>query len=74
MKLLIDKTKQDGIPVILYTELSNQKIADAICEATSAKKALLHSCHSVTKNEFEKGETYISLMQKNLSVLKEALS
>lgn len=74
MKFLIDKVKEEHIPVVLYVEFSNQKIADAVCEATGAKKALLHSCHSVTKYEFEQGETYLSLMQKNADVLKEALS
>lgn len=73
VKFLIDKINNEKIPVILYTELSNQKIADALSEATGAKKALFHSCHSITKDEWERGETYISLMHKNVSVLKEAL-
>lgn len=74
MKFLIDKVNEEKIPVVLHVELSNQKIADAICEATGAKKALFHSCHGVTKEEFEHGETYVSLMKKNVDVLKEALS
>jgi len=73
MKFLIDKVKSDAIPVVLYGELSNQAVADAICEATGAKKALLHSCHTITKEEFTNGETYLSIMQKNVNVLKEAL-
>lgn len=74
MKFLIDKVSEENIPVVLHVELSNQKIADAICEATGAKKALLHSCHGVTKDEFGRGETYVSLMKNNVDVLKEALS
>ncbi|HBL82430.1 MAG TPA: zinc ABC transporter substrate-binding protein [Clostridiales bacterium] len=74
MKFLIDKVSEENIPVVLHVELSNQKIADAICEATGAKKALLHSCHGVTKDEFDRGETYVSLMKNNVDVLKEALS
>ena len=74
LKFLIDKVSEENIPVVLHVELSNQKIADAICEATGAKKALFHSCHGVTKDEFDRGETYVSLMKNNVDVLKEALS
>ncbi|MBR4874848.1 MAG: zinc ABC transporter substrate-binding protein [Clostridia bacterium] len=74
MKFLIDKTKEEKIPVVFYTELSNHKIADAICEVTGAKPMLLHSCHGITKDEFERGETYLSLMGENVNALKEALS
>ncbi len=73
MKMLIDKVNVENIPAVFYTELSNQKIADTILESTTAKKLLLHSCHTVTKDEFGRGETYISLMKQNLSNLKEAL-
>lgn len=74
MKFLIDKVQEERIPAIFYTELSNRKIANAISEATGAKQLLLHSCHNVTKDEFERGETYVSLMRQNAAALKEALS
>ncbi len=74
MKFLIDKVKQENIPVVLHAELSNRKIADAVCEAAGAEARLFHSCHSVTKDEFDRGETYLSLMKNNVAVLKEALS
>ena len=34
----------------------------------------LHSCHNLTRNEFESGETCLSLMQKNLEALRTALN
>lgn len=74
IKFLIDKVNDNHIPVVLHIELSNTDIADAICEATGAKKALFHSCHGVTNDELSQGETYISIMMKNADVLKEALS
>ena len=33
----------------------------------------LHSCHNVTRNEFNSGETCLSLMTKNLEALRTAL-
>ncbi|WRS27762.1 metal ABC transporter substrate-binding protein [Oscillospiraceae bacterium MB08-C2-2] len=71
---LIDRVKSENIPVVLHIELSNQKIADTVCEATGAKKLLFHSCHNVTKEDLEAGDGYLSLMTKNLDALKEALN
>ena len=71
---LIDEIKTEEIPVIFYLELSNQSIAEAISEATGAKTALFHSCHNVSQQEFEAGETYLSLMSQNAERLEEALN
>jgi len=70
---LIDKVSDENIPVVFYIELSNQKMADTICEETGCKKLLFHSCHNVSKEDFESGTTYLDLMYNNADVLKEAL-
>lgn len=74
LKFLIDKVKDEKIPCVFYIEMSDQKVADTICEATGAKKLLFHSCHNVTKEEFESGVTYLSLMQNNYKNLLAALN
>lgn len=71
---LIDQVQAEAIPVVLYVEFSNQQLADTVCEATGAEKRLFHSCHNVTAEEFAAGATYLSLMEQNLAVLKEALA
>ena len=70
---LIDIIKTENINVVFYTETSNQRLADIVCEETGAKKLLLHSCHTVDKNQLENGITYIDLMLENYEALKEAL-
>ncbi|MEG1848722.1 MAG: metal ABC transporter substrate-binding protein [Lachnospiraceae bacterium] len=70
---LTDKVKEDKIPLVLYLELSNHTIADAIAESTGTQTAMLHSCHNISAKEAEAGVTYLSLMQQNLEVLKGAL-
>jgi len=70
---LINKVKSEKLPVIFHIELSNEKMADTISEATGAKKLLLHSCHNLTKNDFEKGLTYLDVQKANVVNLKEAL-
>lgn len=74
VSFLIDKVKSESIPVVFYVEFSNHQICDTICSETGAKPTLLHSCHNLTKSEFDSGASYISLMTKNAEVLKEALS
>lgn len=71
---LIDKVKEDKIPVVFHIELSNEKMADTICEATGAKKLLFNACHNISKTDFERGVTYLEMMKKNVEVLKEALN
>ena len=71
---LIDKIKQEQIPVVLYPELSNHRLADTIAEETGAKALMLHSCHNVTQEDFNNGITYIELMKNNVEVLREALN
>ena len=46
----------------------------SICKATGAKKMQFHSCHNVSSDDFNKGVTYIQLMEGNAESLKEALN
>ncbi len=74
LKYLIDKVNQEDIPVVYTIELSSQKVASAIAETTGARILTFHSCQTLTRQEFDRGETYLSLMWKNVDVLKEGLS
>lgn len=71
---LIDKVNQEHIPVVFTIEFSNGEIADSIVESTNAKKLLFNSCHNLTKEQLEQGATYLSLMNENVQLLKEALN
>jgi zinc transport system substrate-binding protein len=70
---LINKTKSEQLPVVFHIELSNERMADTISEATGAKKLLLHSSHNITKGEFDRGVNYLDLQRINVEHLKEAL-
>lgn len=70
---LIDKVKEEGLPVIYYLELSSHRVAEIISEETGAKPLLFHSCHNVTRREFEDGVTYLELMEQNVKNLREGL-
>lgn len=70
---MVDEVKENDVKVIYYAELSSHKAADTIAKETGAKKLLLHSCHNVSKDEMNNGETYISLMRQNYENLKQGL-
>ena len=74
LKYLIDRVESEQIPVVYTIELSSQKIADAIAETTGAQVRTFYSCQTVSRADFDRGETYLSLMQKNVEALKEGLS
>ncbi len=71
---LINYVNSENIPVVFYLEMSNGKTAKLIADDTGAKTMQFSSCHNITKDEFNNGEDYISIMQKNCVALKEALS
>jgi zinc transport system substrate-binding protein len=70
---LINKVRDEGIPVIFHIELSNEKIADTISEATGAKKLLLHACHNVSRRDMDRNVSYLELQRANADRLREAL-
>lgn len=70
---LIDKVRAERVPAVFYIELSNEKMADIICEETGCEKRLFHSCHNVTASQLSEGVSYLALMEQNLANLKEAV-
>lgn len=70
---LIDKVRKEQIPAVYYLELSSQRVAEIIGEETGAEPLLFHSCHNVTRREFDNGVTYLELMEKNVENLRKGL-
>ena len=74
MAFLINKVKEEKVQKVLKMELSNDNIANAIAEATGTEVKTFYSCHNLTAEEIENGETYLSMMEKNVETLKEVLN
>lgn len=70
---LIDKIREEQIPVVYYLELSSHRVAEIIGEETGAEPLLLHSCHNVTRAQFDSGITYAKLMRQNIENLRKGL-
>ena len=71
---IIDYVNENNIPVVFKCDFSSDSFPNIIREDSNAKVGTLYSCHNVTKDMFIKGESYISLMEKNCEILKEAVS
>lgn len=70
---LIDQVRDRELPAVYYLELSSHRVAEIISEETGAKPLLFHSCHNVTRQEFDEGVTYLQLMEQNVENLKIGL-
>jgi len=70
---LSKKLKEHDIKYIFYEELISPKVSEAIARETGAKLLMLHGAHNVTKDEMDRGVTFISLMEQNLNNLKVGL-
>ncbi len=71
---IVDEIKDKHIPVVFYEELIEPAAAQSIAKDTGATPLLFHSCHNLSAEDFNNGETYVSLMTNNLDNLKLALS
>lgn len=74
---LAGKVDELGVKSVLTMEKSDDRIAQTVIENTKAKdqKILqLNSMQSITSEEIADGATYLSVMEDNLGVLKEALN
>ena len=76
VSFLAKKVDELELPCVLTIEGKNHKIAETIVENTAEKNQkilTMDSMQSMTSKDAANGATYLSVMEQNLSVLKEAL-
>lgn len=71
MTELIEEAKAADVKVIYYIEFSTKKVATTIAEAVGAETRLMHSCHALSDEDLKAGESYISIMEKNIAAMSE---
>lgn len=74
LKYLIDKVAEEDIPVVYTVDLDSRKIAEVVAECTGAGIETLYSLQTVSRADFDAGETYISLMERNYEALERGLA
>lgn len=76
VSFLARKVDEEGLPCVLTIEGTQHKIAETVVQNTAEKNQrvlTMDSMQSTTSKDAENGVTYLSIMEKNLAVLKEAL-
>ena len=77
ISFLAKKADELKLPCVLTIEGKNHKIAETIVKNTAQKSQrilTMDSMQSTTSKDVASGTTYLSVMEKNLAVLKEAMT
>ena len=73
---LVETVNEHKLPVVLVIETSDRSIAETVVSSTKTKDQeilVVDSIQSVTQNRIDDGETYLNIMEKNLTILEKAL-
>ena len=70
---LANKVNELGLKVILKIESSDGSIANTIKQNTNAKNQQILTLDSMQSTTLKSGKTYLSIMENNLEILKEAV-
>ncbi len=74
---MADKIDSLSLDCVITIEGSDKKLAETIIQNTKSKSQkilTLNSMQSVSMSDIENGETYLGVMEENLTVLSEALN
>lgn len=65
--------KEHNISVIYFETTASSKVAETLSRETGVELSVLDTLESVTKQDQEKGEDYLSVMRANLDALKKSI-
>ena len=74
IKFLIDKVEDEGIPVVYTIDFGTKKVAAVVSECTGAAIETIYSMQTVSRADFDAGETYLTLMERNFEALRKGLN
>ena len=74
IKYLIDKVEDEGIPVVYTIDFGTKKVAAVVSECTGAAIETIYSMQTVSRTDFDAGETYLTLMERNYDALRKGLN
>jgi zinc transport system substrate-binding protein len=70
---LVETMRREHLNYVFTEELLSPRVAETIARETGAKVLMLRAAHNLTRDEFERGVTFITLMEQNLQNLKTGL-
>jgi zinc transport system substrate-binding protein len=70
---LTKQLREEGLHYVFYEELIRPSIAETLAKETGAGLLMLHGAHNITRQEMERGVSFISIMENNLKNLRIGL-
>ncbi|QXE90504.1 zinc ABC transporter substrate-binding protein [Geomonas subterranea] len=70
---LVQVMRREHLNYVYTEELLSPRLAETIARETGAKVLMLRAGHNVTRDDLQRGVTFISLMEENLQNLKTGL-
>ncbi len=70
---ITDLVNSEGIKVLFFEELANEKIIHTLADETGVEADVLYTIEGMTDDEIYNGEDYFSKMRLNLNKLKSAI-
>lgn len=64
---------ENQVSVIYFEENASSKVAETLSQETGVKLEVLNPLESLTDQQIKDGESYLTVMEKNLSALKESI-
>ena len=70
---LVNLMRREHLNYVYTEELLSPRVAETIARETGAKVLMLHAAHNLTKDEFQRQVSFISLMEEDLRNLQTGL-
>jgi zinc transport system substrate-binding protein len=70
---LVQRLRRDHVKTVFVEKLVSARLADTVAHEAGAGTAVLDPIEGLTKDEADRGETYFTLMRRNLATLRKAL-
>ncbi|MCM3791451.1 zinc ABC transporter substrate-binding protein [Domibacillus indicus] len=74
LQAIIKDAREKKVKYIIFEQNVESKITDVVQNEIGAEPLTLHNLESITEQEVENQEDYVSLMKQNIDTLKKALN
>lgn len=70
---LKEYVEEKQVKVIYFEENASSKVAETLASETGVELAVLNPLESLTQEQMDNGETYLSVMEDNLAALQKSI-
>lgn len=70
---LVQLMRREGLHYVYTEELLSPRVAETLARETGAKVLMLRAGHNVTKDDLDRGVSFVTIMEENLQNLKTGL-